>query len=300
MKVTTSIIILTYNRAQVLAEAIQSVLSQRYQDYEIIIVDDGSTDDTPGVVQQMLEGQRYQYHLVQHTGNLSKLRNYGLKNADGEFVAYLDSDDLWHEEKLEQQMSALNQYPGAGVTVTSHQILDGHCPPAWETLQPPTPRPIDFSDLLWNRRIVYPSSVVFRKSVLEKAGQHDEAFLWNDLGFIAKLMAHSGGLVIDSPLTAIRKHTSNVSIARRTEAIGFRGMLSTIDHLCQSSHLSTHEAEKLRFFYNSRMGQMLKQEREYTRAAAAFSEAMRHTWFPPATFIRFLQSRILALIFDEN
>ncbi|MCK5568484.1 MAG: glycosyltransferase family 2 protein, partial [Spirochaetes bacterium] len=103
-----SVIIPTFNRAYVLRRAVESVLSQSYGEYEIIIVDDGSTDDTARVLEHFKKHVRVFYSP--HSG-VSKTRNTGIERAGGEWISFLDSDDYWFSEKLEKQMSYLKNNP---------------------------------------------------------------------------------------------------------------------------------------------------------------------------------------------
>jgi glycosyltransferase involved in cell wall biosynthesis len=98
-----TVIIPTYNRAHLIKRAIKSVLNQTFQDFEIIVVDDGSTDNTEEVVKSFND-LRIKY--IKHQKNLgaSAARNTGIKNSKGEYIAFLDSDDEWLPEKLEKQM----------------------------------------------------------------------------------------------------------------------------------------------------------------------------------------------------
>lgn len=98
---TVSVIITTYNRAQFLKEAIESVLNQSYQDFELIVIDDGSEDETQEIVDSY--GDRIEYHFQKNAG-ISCTRNRGLEHAKGEYIAFLDSDDLWKRHKLRMQM----------------------------------------------------------------------------------------------------------------------------------------------------------------------------------------------------
>ena len=122
MKGRISVIIPTYNRAGMLREAIQSVLDQDYlqdprrmRDLELLVVDDGSTDDTRGVVREF--GGRAAYVFMENRG-ISAARNLGLRETGGEFVAFLDSDDLWKEDKLSVQMNYLKTFPDAVMCYT--------------------------------------------------------------------------------------------------------------------------------------------------------------------------------------
>ena len=104
-KPTVSVIIPTYNRAHMVARAIQSVLSQTYQDFEIIVVDDASTDNTQEVVKEfMFRDKRVRYIKHEKNKGGSAARNTGIKNAQGEYIGFLDSDDEWLPTKLEKQI----------------------------------------------------------------------------------------------------------------------------------------------------------------------------------------------------
>jgi len=113
--VEVSVIIPTYNRASFLKEAIESVLSQEYSNYELIIIDDGSTDNTKEII-KLFEG-KLRYYYQPHRG-VSSARNAGLKLAQGNFIAFLDSDDLWKKEKLKVQMEFMKKHPEIKVCYT--------------------------------------------------------------------------------------------------------------------------------------------------------------------------------------
>ncbi|MBM2835200.1 MAG: glycosyl transferase [Candidatus Brocadiaceae bacterium] len=96
--VQVSVVIPTYNRAPYVIMAIESVLAQSYQDYEIIVVDDGSTDGTRDVLEPYRDRIRYMY---QDNKGVSAARNTGIQESRGEWIAFLDSDDEWLPNKLE-------------------------------------------------------------------------------------------------------------------------------------------------------------------------------------------------------
>jgi glycosyltransferase involved in cell wall biosynthesis len=99
-----SIVVPTYNREGVIARAIQSVLDQTYQNWELLIIDDGSTDTTEQIVASFKD-QRIKYHLLSTQGGAPAARNYGISRAQGEFIAFLDSDDEWLPPKLFAQLA---------------------------------------------------------------------------------------------------------------------------------------------------------------------------------------------------
>ena len=108
-----SVIIPTYNREEFIVETINSVLNQTYKDFEIIVVDDGSTDKT----KQKLEPFKSKIKLIeQKNSERAVARNNGVKNSSGEYTAFLDSDDIWTEDKLEKQVELLDSRPDAVLT----------------------------------------------------------------------------------------------------------------------------------------------------------------------------------------
>ncbi|HYB59511.1 MAG TPA: glycosyltransferase family 2 protein [Candidatus Acidoferrales bacterium] len=116
--VKVSFIIPTYNRARVLKRSVDSALNQTYRDFEILIVDDGSTDETFDVVKPFLQFPRVRY--VRHDMNKGSqaARNTGIKNARGDYIAFLDSDDTWIPNKTELQLEAIKKR-GADYVVLS-------------------------------------------------------------------------------------------------------------------------------------------------------------------------------------
>ena len=102
-----SVVITTYNRAVLLPRAVRSVLAQTYEDYELIIVDDCSTDDTPDVIRTFEDSR---IHAVRHADNMGQCaaRNTGIRLARGEYIAFLDDDDEWVDEKLYNQVRTLD------------------------------------------------------------------------------------------------------------------------------------------------------------------------------------------------
>lgn len=123
-----SVVIPSYNRADLLERTIQSVLKQTYKNFEIIIVDDASVDNTLEVIQSLKEkNSEFEIKYVKHTLNKgeSGARNSGIQASNGDYVAFLDSDDEWHETKLEKQINFLTQssFQYDGVVCEYYQVL---------------------------------------------------------------------------------------------------------------------------------------------------------------------------------
>ncbi|WP_019508058.1 glycosyltransferase family 2 protein [Pleurocapsa sp. PCC 7319] len=119
--VKVSVIIPAYNGDRYIGEAVDSILSQTYSDYEIIVVDDGSTDSTRQVIEQY--GSKIQY-LSQTNQGVAASRNLGLSKAQGEYIAFLDQDDVFLTHKLASQVALLDQNSSLGIANSGWQIVN--------------------------------------------------------------------------------------------------------------------------------------------------------------------------------
>jgi glycosyltransferase involved in cell wall biosynthesis len=118
-----SVVIATYNMAAYLPLAVRSALEQTYQDVEVLIVDDGSTDGTRGIVGPLLEDRRVKY-LYQENKGQAAAKNHGIREARGEYIAFLDADDVWVREKLEQQIPLFLRSPAVGVVYSKLAFIN--------------------------------------------------------------------------------------------------------------------------------------------------------------------------------
>jgi glycosyltransferase involved in cell wall biosynthesis len=116
-----SVVIPTYNCARFLGRTIDSALRQTYRDFEVILVDDGSTDETQALMASYGDGVRC---IRQSNQGVSAARNLAIEHSDGEFIAYLDADDLWRPEKLARQVEYLDAHPACGFVHTEVSVID--------------------------------------------------------------------------------------------------------------------------------------------------------------------------------
>jgi glycosyltransferase involved in cell wall biosynthesis len=119
--VKVSVVVPTYNRAHQIGATLRAVLAQSWRPHEVIVVDDGSTDDTAAVCSEF--GSEIHYVCVANSG-VSAARNHGARLASGDALAFVDSDDLWHPDKLAIQVAALAAVPDAGWSVTGCDVID--------------------------------------------------------------------------------------------------------------------------------------------------------------------------------
>ena len=122
MSVSFSVIIPTYNQADFLRDALDSVLKQTYQDYEIVVVNNHSTDHTLDVIQQVNNG-RIRVINYQNNGIIGAARNIGIKATTGDYIAFLDSDDTWHPTKLKRVSEVISADPQLGLICHDQEIM---------------------------------------------------------------------------------------------------------------------------------------------------------------------------------
>lgn len=162
--VTVSIIIPVYNVEKYIAKTIESVLAQTYQDFEIIIVDDESPDHSIEICRRFTD-PRIQI-IQQKNRGASSARNRGIRYSQGEYIALLDSDDLWLPEKLERQVTYLETHPEVGVTFCRAAFIDQEGTP-FGVYQMPKLRDIDAAYLFRANAIGSGSTPMIRKQVFE-------------------------------------------------------------------------------------------------------------------------------------
>ena len=167
-----SVIIPTYNRKEMVQEAVESVLSQTYQDFELIVVDDGSEDGTREMIQREFPGLLT--YLYQENQGVSRARNRGIETSRGKYIAFLDSDDLWLKKKLERQVQFMQQNPEAMICYTDEiWIRRG-------VRVNPKKKHAKHSGWIYPQClplcIISPSSVLMRRELLEEVGGFDPEF----------------------------------------------------------------------------------------------------------------------------
>ena len=201
-----SIIMPTYNRAGYIEEALDSIKKQTFTDYEIIVVDDGSTDNTKEILDKY-EGIRCIY--LEH-GGIAGARNTAVKAARGKWIAFLDSDDLWKEDKLQKQVDFLHTHPDCRIVYTEFsnftEIPEDELDERQKEL-------LQTDDISW----YLPSALVDARlfdeiGLFDKKWKCNEDTEWNfRLKFYKINMSHC----INEVLYLRRVHISNISNARR-------------------------------------------------------------------------------------
>ncbi|MBK7307258.1 MAG: glycosyltransferase family 2 protein [Chitinophagaceae bacterium] len=202
-----SIIMPTYNRAHLIGETVDSIRNQTFTNWELLIMDDGSDDNTEKIIEQYND-DRIQFYKGGRTGAVSKLKNTAIKIARGELIAFIDSDDLWHSTKLEKQLAAMEQYPEAGFCLTGgYTFINKNEPVGYLYKQRDGLRYGNFMLAMFRSQLSgYTQALLFRKDCLHVSGYFDETKLFSDPDFILSLTCHFKGIVLYEPLFFRRLH----------------------------------------------------------------------------------------------
>lgn len=205
----------TYNRAHFLAGALESVFAQTFRDFEVLVVDDGSTDETPAV----LEPYRDRIRVVrQENGGRSEARNRAVREARGRYISFLDSDDRWLPEKLERQVPVLEADPGVAMVHGHVEVVDEE----GKRLAEETDRhrrlfsaahrnPVTYAGYAFECRC-FSSAMTARVEALESVGLYDPALLLDDYDVYLRLALEYGIRFLDGPPVAVyRLHAGQMT-----------------------------------------------------------------------------------------
>ena len=216
-----SVIIPTYNRAAFVYEAIDSVLGQTFQDLEVIVIDDGSTDDTASVLAAY--GERILVHRQANAG-VSAARNKGIELAGGEWVAFLDSDDRWLPDKLRRQMDFIDAHPAIVADTVNAKFVNlpeeradnsfANC--GFAPAQPDGVLDRPFLTQLQHSSVAVPPAIVCRKAAAVRAGLFDTRLpISEDYDFMCRLALQGPwGYHCEPLIEVLRRQEAQVHLSR--------------------------------------------------------------------------------------
>jgi glycosyltransferase involved in cell wall biosynthesis len=207
-----SVILPAHNAAAFLAQSVASVLSQSYADFELIIIDDASTDDTCTLLEGFAGHPKIKIIRCQCM-SCGKARNIGLGLAKGSFVAFIDADDVWLPGKLSRQVQVLLDDPAAGWNYANCYVADKDLRPVYLiSRRGPMPQGIIYNKLLTMHPEIRPSGVLIRKEVIDECGFFDPEIQGvEDWEFFLRVARKFRCVYIKEPLFKYRKHDNNVT-----------------------------------------------------------------------------------------
>ena len=208
--VLVSAIITTYNYGRFVVDAVQSVLAQTYPHVEVIVVDDGSTDDTASRLQPFMGRIRYMH---QENSGVDAARNRGIRAASGQYIGLLDADDMWHPQRVGRQLQYIADHPQAAV-VAADTIID--LSNGWPSLPDATPAALVSIEQLVIQARFAPSGVLIRKDCFDAAGLFRSNISGAaDRDMWIRLASRFEITLLRLPLMYYRNHGQNMSTAAR-------------------------------------------------------------------------------------
>jgi glycosyltransferase involved in cell wall biosynthesis len=224
-----SVIIPTYNRAWCLREAVDSVLAQEFKDFELIVVDDGSSDETPSLLREYGDAIRV---LRQPNRGVSAARNAGILAARGELIAFLDSDDIWLKGKLASQVEYFSRHPGTLICQTEELwVKDGR-------RVNPGKRHRKQAGMIFESSLqlclVSPSAVMLRRSLFDRVGLFDERLpACEDYDLWLRVSCRFPVELIETPLIVKRGgHADQLSRARGLDRYRIESIAKLLSGSC--------------------------------------------------------------------
>lgn len=289
-----SIVLSTNRGGPYLAEALDSVAAQTYPHWELILIDNGSPE--PGTIDR-IAGQRAGVRVIhQRDRGVSIARNVGIAASAGEFLAFLDDDDVWAPDRLERQVSALQSRPDAVVCYSSLWYLasDGS-----RTGSGNHEAAESGEDILSGKRTPSIITMTIRRDALDRVGGFDPSLGWAEDHDLTYRLAYEGPFAfVDAELVGYRRHDSNVTNDIRASVVGARRVIDK--HLWAARDrgdqrtAAAMEANRarLRWYTATRCGTAVLEaasERRFGQALATATWAARYC---PAELVRFLAGRV--------
>ena len=271
---TVSVIITTYNRADYVTKAIESVLNQTYHDWELVIVDDGSRDNTAEVVRKYLCEDGKVRYVKQSNQGLSAARNKVISETSGRFIAFLDDDDWWLPKKLETQVAFMEAHPEFGLSYTRLQILreiDGKID---DSTVIPVRMATTLEEIL-NESFIPASTVLIRRECLENMSWFKvDAVPQEDLELWLRFVQRWRIAALGGPLSVMKKTErpqlsadTPQSFKKAIEIIGQTELLPEFQHL---RSLKVKHCARLHY----KIGRAYMEENKYWHAAQHFFLAL--------------------------
>ncbi len=267
-----SVILPTYNRSSTISRSIESVLSQTYKDFEFIVVDDFSTDDTHCVVENYSSEIKY----IRHETNrgAAAARNTGIKNSSGEYIAFIDSDDEWHPEKLERQIEIFSESSSdVGVVYTGFYKCSDN---KRELGNIPTKRGYIYEDQLMKDWVNPTSTTMVRSACFESVGGFNpELNARQDYELWIRIARNYQFEYIKEPLVTMyvgneNRITGNVEVRMNAH----KQVLDSIEEEIRS--LSWKKRQRCFASQYFSMGRYLQKNQSYSESSSYFIRSLKH------------------------
>lgn len=259
-----SIIIPTYNRAIFLKKTLESIFAQTYRDYEIIVIDDGSPNDEAKEVCELFE--KVTYLKIENSGGPAKPRNIGIQKAKGNYIAFVDDDDIWLPNKLQVQVAVMDANPDFGLVHGCCEIINEDGVLQNRIIGRPGTPDVKHGDvsmrMMGNWTVMMPTSFI-RKEIVDQVGFFNETMppAGEDTEYWTRCSFFTNFYYIDEPLVEYRVHSNNIS----TEATGYADLsLYLKKSLLEFKEKKMITSTQFEFLLNNLCRMQLKMIKKYT------------------------------------
>ncbi len=245
-----SVVMPTFNHAAYIKEAIDSVLAQSYRRLELIIIDNYSEDATREIIEDV-QDDRIRYIQFRNNGIIAASRNQGIAHAKGEYVAFLDSDDVWLPEKIKWQLDALHKDPRRGISFGKFRVISPDKTETGKIMGPKNPNiPADLYARLIRANFIVSSSTLVRKKALDEVGVFDEnpeLRCSEDFDLWLRILRRYRPAYVDEVVGLYRMHETNQS----ADDLRLRRALAVIDKHHEQGWIDqyTADAAKASFYF---------------------------------------------------
>jgi glycosyltransferase involved in cell wall biosynthesis len=267
MPPVVSVIIPTYNRRALVRAAIESILRQSWNDWELLVVDDGSTDGTPDEIPR---DPRVRFIALTHSGNVAVVRNAGLDQVTGTYVGFLDSDDRWREGKLAAQVARLTACSGDGWCHSDYQLVgpDGAAHPrigGWIAQEGALLR-----SLLEGSAGIALVTILVRRELAQSIRFDARMAFADDRDFLLQLAARSTGCCVDAVVADVLEHAGRTSHAGYEQARSAMAAYRKLSRSVSDPALAKLARRSARFHLRAYLAR--------ARAAGHVQQALARAW----------------------
>ena len=276
---SVSIIVPSFNRTRFLRLAVESVFAQTFSDWEMIVADDGSSEET----RQYLRGiahPKVRVLWLTHTGNPSMVRNAAVAASSGRYLAFLDSDDEWAAEKLQKQIAALQAHPQSRWSYTACRHIDefGQLIPKRRARRSIAPEGWIFEQLLTLEIGIAMPTVVAERYLFDEAGGFDEQQRFGEFhDLFLRLALRSEVVVVREQLCSVRTHQEHYSSNRIEDAAGWLQLYQKMARITEGSKLRAH-CLRMQADASLRLARAHAEKGGYRAACATLVHALSFSW----------------------
>jgi glycosyltransferase involved in cell wall biosynthesis len=296
---SVSIVLPTFNRLHFLKLTLESVYAQTFSDWELVIADDGSAQETRAYLCS-IAGPKVHTIWLAHSGNPSRVRNAAIEVAQGRYLAFLDSDDIWAPSKLEKQIAAMRACPHSRWSYTACDQIDasGRQLPR-KSLQGVRPEGWIFDHLLTLKIGIAMPTVVADRELVDAVGRFDEQQLFGEFhDFCLRLAIQSQVVTLRESLCSVRRHGEHYSADKISDSIGWIRLYKKMAALTSSRKLRSHCSRKCGET-SLNLVRLRLDDGDYRGAWGMLRQGVAYSWRHPQLWWRILKRTIQLIVAND-